>query len=156
VDTPSVKIHKFNVPAGTLVARFVLRNEDVSNANDDNDLGVLAPDGNFTYSGNAGSSEEVQLLNPAAGEYKACVVAYQGGAVMSHKLSSWIVNPSSIATGKFTVMLPSQVYVGGTATVGLSWSGLQPGGRYLGAIAFKDLTGLRQATTVVQVQTPGL
>ena len=156
VDTPSVKIHKFNVPAGTLVARFVLRNEDVSNANDDNDLGVLAPDGDFTYSGNAGSSEEVQLLNPAAGEYKACVVAYQGGAVMSHKLSSWIVNPSSIATGKFTVMLPSQVYVGGTATVGLSWSGLQPGGRYLGAIAFKDLTGLRQATTVVQVQTPGL
>lgn len=154
VDTASVKIHKFTIPAGALVARFALRSEDVSDMSDDNDLGLLAPDGSFVYSGNAGSVEQVQLLNPAAGEYKACVVAYGGGAVMTHKLSSWIVDPANPATGRFTVMLPSQVYVGGTATVGLSWSGLPSGGRYLGAVAFKDLAGIRQATTVVQVQTP--
>lgn len=155
VDTPAVKVHKFSVPAGTLVARFALRQKDVSNVVDDNDLGVLAPDGQFIYSGNSGSDEEVQLLNPVAGEYKVCVVAYAGGPVMTHKLSSWIINPASPITGKFTVLLPSQVYVGGTATVGLSWSGLQLQGRYLGAVAFKDLTGVRQALTVVQVQTPG-
>ena len=154
VDTASVKVHKFIVPNGALVARFALRSQDVSKVNDDNDLGLLAPDGSFVYSGNGGSVEEVQLLNPAAGQYKACVVAYEGGAVMTHKLSSWIVDATSPVTGKFTVLLPGQVYVGGTATVGLSWSGLQAGGRYLGAVAFKDLAGIRQATTLLQVQTP--
>lgn len=154
VDTPAVKVHKFSIPADTLVARFALRQQDVSNVIDDNDLGLLSPDGSFIYSGNAGSVEELQVLNPAAGEYRVCVVAYDGGAVMTHKLSSWIVQPSSPPIGKFTVLLPSQVYIGGTATVGISWSGLSLAGRYLGAVAFKDLTGVRQATTVVQVQTP--
>ncbi len=155
VDTSSVKIHRFTVPAGALAARFVLRQEDVSGVNDDNDMGLLWPSGTFSYSGNGGSEEQLQLLNPPAGEYRVCVLAYDGGATMSHKLSSWIVEPARPTTGKFTVMLPGQVYVGGTATVGLSWSGLQPGGRYLGAVAFKDLTGVRQATTLVQVQPPG-
>jgi len=57
--------------------------------------------------------------------------------------------------GRFNVMMPSTVYAGGSSTVGLTWSGLALGGRYLGAAQFKDLSGVVQATTVLRVETNG-
>jgi hypothetical protein len=54
--------------------------------------------------------------------------------------------------GNFNALLPSTVYVGGSASVGLTWSGLTAGKRYLGAVQFKDLAGVLQATTIVRVE----
>ena len=150
-DLSNVKVYPVTVGAGTIVARFALREADVGSVGDDNDMGILAPDGTWVYSGNDGSNESVQLASPAAGDYKVCVVAYVGAAVMTHKLSSWVVTPADIG-GKFNVMLPSQVYAASTATVGLSWSGLSAGS-YVGGVQFKDASGVVQATTVVRIDT---
>jgi hypothetical protein len=151
-DTPSVKVYSVAIPAGTIVARFALRQADVGSPIDDNDMGILAPSGTWTYSGNDGSNESVQLSSPAAGSYKVCVVAYGGAPVMTHKLSSWVVTPSDIG-GKFVVALPSKVVAGNNTTVGMSWSGLSDNQRYLGGAQFLDLNNAVQATTVLRVDT---
>jgi hypothetical protein len=156
-DTASVKVHNVTIPASTVVTRFALRNEDTGNAGlDDFDLMILAPDGSAAYSGNDGSNEAVQIASPAAGAYKVCVLSYASanGAPTTYKLSSWVVTTADIG-GRFNVMMPSMVYAGGSSTVGLTWSGLALGGRYLGAAQFKDLSGIVQATTVLRVETNG-
>jgi hypothetical protein len=151
-DTASVKVYNVNIPAGTIVARFALRQADVGSSIDDHDMGILSPNGTWTYSGNDGSNESVQLSSPAAGNYKVCVVAYGGLPVMTHKLSSWVVTPSDVG-GKFVVALPSKVVAGNNTTVGVSWSGLSDNQRYLGGAQFLDLNNAVQATTVVRVET---
>lgn len=153
-DLPNVKVYNVAVPAGTVAARFALRNADVGTAGDDNDMGLLAPDGTWVYSGNDGSTEAVQVASPAAGNYKVCVVAYGGAAAMTHKLSSWVVTPADM-TGRFTVAVPAKVVAGNNTTVGISWSGLTLGQRTLGAVQFKDAAGVVQATTVVRVEANG-
>jgi hypothetical protein len=153
-STANVKVYPVAIPAGTVVARFALRDADVGSVGDDNDLIVVAPNNSFLYSGNGGSNEAVQYASPAAGNYKVCVQAFAGAATMTHNLSSWVVTPADLG-GKFNVLLPGTVYVGGTATVGFSWSGLALGGRFMGAAQFKDAGGTVQATTVVRVETNG-
>jgi hypothetical protein len=92
----------------------------------------------------------VQLLNPVAGDYKVCVIGYAPvGGASTYKLSSWVVQTTSTG-GNFKVNLPSSATIGGTASVGMSWSGLQAGKRYLGAVNFL-LGGVRQGTTVIDV-----
>lgn len=150
-DRANVKVYNVTVPAGAIVARFALRDADVGTAGDDNDLGLLTPSGTWVYSGNDGSNEAVEVASPPAGNYKVCVVAYGGAATMTHRLSNWVVTPADLG-GKFSVLLPSQVYAGGTATIGIGWSGLA-NGRYVGGAQFKDLSGAVQATTVVRVNT---
>lgn len=151
-DTPSVRVYNVAIPAGTIVARFALRQQETG-ASDDHDLGILTPGNAWTYSGNDGSNEAVQLRSPAAGNYKVCVNAYgSNDATMSHKLSSWIVTPSDIG-GKFVVAVPGKVVAGNNTTVGMSWSGLAEGKRYVGGAQFLDLNNTVQATTVLRVDT---
>ena len=151
VDKANVKVVNVTIPAGTVVAKFALRDADVGTAGDDYDVMLLSSSGSSVYSGNDGSNESVQIASPAEGNYKVCVVLYGSSAERStFKLSSWIVTPADVF-GNFNVMLPSQVYAGGTATVGMGWSGLTPGNRYLGAAQFLDLNGVPQATTVLSV-----
>nr|WP_316641413.1 S8 family serine peptidase [uncultured Roseateles sp.] len=151
VDLPNVKVYNVAIPAGTIVARFALRDADVGTVGDDNDMGLLTPNGTWVYSGNDGSNEAVQVDSPAAGNYKVCVVAYGGAATMTHKLSSWVVGVGDPAG--LNVMLPGQVFAAGTSTVGFAWSGLGANGRYVGGAQFKDAGGVVQATTVVRVDT---
>ena len=69
------------------------------------------------------------------------------------RLSSWIVTTTD-AGGRFNALVPSTVYAGSTATVGMSWSGLNLGGRYVGAAQWLDASGNVQATTTIRVE-PG-
>ncbi len=155
VDKPAVKVYNVAVPANTIVARFELRDADVGAAGDDNDMALVSPSGTvLVYSGNAGSNELAQVVNPVAGNYKVCVTAYAGAASMTHALSSWVVTTAD-AGPSLNVLLPSAVYAGGTSTVGFSWSGLAAGGRYLGGAQFKDLSDVVQAATIVRVDTTG-
>jgi len=153
-DTANVKVHNVTIPAGTVVTRFALRDQDTGSPGvDDFDLSILAPDGTFIYSGNFPSNEAVQIASPPAGAYKVCVTSYDtaAGAPSTYRLSSWVVTTADTG-GNFNALLPSTVYSGGTSTVGLSWSGLTTGKRYLGAVQFKDLSGVVQATTVLRVE----
>ena len=156
VDTASVKVYPVAILANTVVARFALRQVDVSGSTDDNDLGLLAPDGTWVYSGNDGSNEAVQISSPVAGSYKVCVAAYGGSATMSHKLSSWVVTTSDTAVpNNLNVLLPGQVFSNSSATVGLSWSALTTGSRYMGAVQFKDAGGVVRATTAIRIEPNG-
>ncbi len=153
VDTPSVKIYNFDLTADVIIARFALRQEDTVSATDDNNLGLITPEGTWLYSGNKGTNERLDVTKPAVGSYKICVGAIAGGEQMIHQLSSWVVkaNDTQGVIGKFTAMLPSQVYYSSTSTVGISWNGLTAG-RYLGGVQFKDTSDQVQATTVVEVE----
>jgi len=154
LDTASIKVYSVSIPSDAIVARFELRDADVGTVGDDNDMGLLAPDGKFIYSGNDGSNEAVQVINPAAGGYRVCVVAYGGAASMTHRLSSWVVSASD-ASSSLNVLLPGNAVAGGTATVGVAWSGLATGGRYMGGFQLKDPAGLVQSGTAVRVNTDG-
>lgn len=151
-STASVKVYPVTIPAGTIVTRFAPRQQDVGSPIDDNDMGLLAPDGTWVYSGNDGSNEAVQIGSPAAGNYRVCVVAYGGSTVMTHKLSSSVVTPADVG-GKFIVAVPSKVVAGNNTTIGMSWSGLESGKRYLGGAQFTDLNNVVQAATVLRVET---
>ena len=152
VDTANLKVYPVSLAAGTIVARFELRQSDVSDAGDDNDMGLLVPGGGWLYSGSDGSNESIQVSNPAAGNYKLCVTAWGGAPAMTHRLSSWVVTPAD-ASSSLNVLLPGTVYAGSTATVGVAWSGLAAEGRYLGGFQLKDASGVLQTTTTVRVNT---
>lgn len=152
-----VNAHDFTVPSGTLLARFATFDSETSGGDSDLDLVVMRQGSNGTYtsvgsSGNGTSNENVQFANPAAGNYRACVVGYapKGGAD-TYKLSSWIVTPTSTG-GNFKVSAPSSVVVGGTAPVGLAWSGLAVGKRHMGVVSYKT-GGATVGTTVIEVDT---
>lgn len=157
-DTASIKVHSFVVPADTMVARFSLRDQDTGAPGvDDFDMAVIRPNNTSIYSGNGASTESAQIVNPAAGTYKVCVVAYDtaSNGPSTYRLSSWVVTRSDVG-GNFNVLVPSQVYAGSQATVGMSWSGLPAGGRYVAAGQFTDTSGAVAATTVLRVETTGL
>jgi len=151
-NTASVRVYPITVPANTVVLRAALFQED-SNPGDDHDMGLLAPDGTWVYSGNDGTVESAQIASPAPGVYKACVVAYGSNvATMKHRLNSWLVTTADTG-GKFTVAVPSKVVAGTNTTVGMSWSGLEQNKRYLGAAQFRDGGNVVRATTVLRIET---
>lgn len=157
-DLANVKVNNITIPAGTVVARFSLRTEDVgAPSTDDFDMMIMKSDGsNVLYSGNDGSNEAVQIASPSPGAYKVCVVLYASATAegSTFRLSNWVVTPADLG-GNFNVLLPGTVYAGSTATVGMSWSGLPLGKRYLGAVQFLDPNSVVQATTVLRVETNG-
>jgi hypothetical protein len=151
-STAGVRVYPITIPANTTVARFALFQAD-SNAGDDHDLGLLAPDGTWTYSGADGTNEAVQVTSPAAGTYKVCVDAYGSDvAAMRHRLNSWVVTTGD-AGGKMVVAVPGKVTAGMNTTIGFSWSGLDNNKRYLGAAQFVDMSNVVRATTVLRVET---
>jgi hypothetical protein len=157
VSNANVAVYNFSVPAGAIVARFAMRQADVSGATDDNDLAVVLPNGSTVSSEGGTSHETVELLNPAAGNYKVCVTAYASpNPTSTHQLSSWIVSPGDSAGGSFVVAMPATVYAGGTATVGAVWSGLATSHRYLGGIQYLDASNAVATATALAIDTtPG-
>ena len=153
----NVAVYNMAVPSGAILARFALRQADVSGAKDDNDLAVVAPDGTVTSSESGTSHETVELLNPAPGNYKVCVAAYAAvSGTSTHRLSSWIVKPGDTADGSFNVLAPATVYAGGSATVGMSWAALGTSHRYVGGAQFLDTAGVPAAATLLYIDTtPG-
>ncbi|MFL6672255.1 MAG: S8 family serine peptidase [Massilia sp.] len=152
-----VKTVPVTVPAGAVLAQFELFDRDTSSGNgrDDLDLAVLNGAGTLVaYSGNGGSNEALVLPSPAAGSYTVCVVGYASanGQATDFTLSSVVVS-SNDHGGSFKAMVPTKVYAGSTATVGVSWSGLPTGKRYAGAVQLLDLSGALASTTVFQVET---
>ena len=150
-----VNVHNFTVPAGTLVARFALFDSDNTGTGaGDSDLDLILLRGTTLVgqSGELTSNERIELVSPAAGNYTLCVIGYApAGGQATYKLSSWLVQPTSTA-GNFKVMSPSSATLGGTASVGMSWSNLDVGKRYVGAVDYL-VGGVRQGTTVIDVDT---
>ncbi len=156
VTTGATQCFDTVVGAGAQLARFQLFNADTQGggAGTDLDLEVFnGPGGTGTSVGASGTStsdEVVKLSNPAAGTYSACVTGYAtpaGGA--SYTLSSWVVGPAG-GTQTLKAAAPSNVYAGGSASIGLGWS-VAAGKRYLGNLNYYDNTANLIGSTAVFV-----
>ncbi len=153
---PGVRLLPVTIAAGTVVARFEMFSRETGNPErDDLDLAMLDSAGKLVAVSRAqGADESVLLPSPAAGAYQLCVTGTWTADNRETTFRLW----SSIVTaqdndGSIKVMLPGKVYPNSYATAGISWSGLAPGGRYLGAVQFKDPGGTVGATTVLSIQT---
>lgn len=136
-----------SVAAGTTYARFALFDADVSQASDI-DLEVYNSSGTLVgASGSATSTEEVNLLNPAAGTYtvRAIGFAVPSGSA-NFKLTTWVLG--STAAGNMTVTAPANAVLGQSGAIGISTSGLAAATRYLGSVVYGGAVGMPSPTIV--------
>ena len=143
------------VPAGTTYARFSLFDANVSPASDldlyvfRNSDGVLVG-----VSGGGTSNEEVNLSNPVANTYTVFVHGFSvpgaAGDKANFTLFSWVLG--SAAAGNMNVSAPATATTGGSGTIGLTFTGLTPGTKYLGSVAYGDgVNPLPVNPTIVRV-----
>jgi subtilisin family serine protease len=135
------------IPAGTTYARFSLFDADVAPGSDVDLYVYNAAGARVGASGNGGSDEEVNLVNPAAGTY---TVYMHGWGLPSgtspFKLHSWVLGGTD--AGNMTVTAPASATIGGSGAIGLAFSGLTAGTKYLGSVAYGGATGLPNPTIV--------
>jgi subtilisin family serine protease len=129
------------VPTGAQILRVQMFNSEVDGgAASDLDItvyrGATAVGGSYT-----GTSQElVSLNNPQPGSYTACVEAFAPvGGSANFVLNHWVVGPA-VGAQTLRAFGPGTVYLGGTASIGLSWN--VPGGaRYLGNVQYRQTAG---------------
>jgi hypothetical protein len=150
INTGDFLCHDVAVPAGTTLARFSLFNANVSPASD-LDLYVYLGATLKGVSAGGTADEEVNLADPAAGTYTACVDGFGTGNPSQVTLFAWALG--STPAGNMVVTAPSTATTGATGTVNLAFSGLAAGTKYLGSVAYDGIAGL-PAPTIVRVDTP--
>lgn len=151
VATGGVVSFNVTIPAGTTYVRFSLFDANVSPASD-LDLEVLDSAGKVVgSSGGSTAQEEVNLVNPAAGTYTMAVTGFvvPGTSGAGFTLCSWILGTGP--AGNLAVSAPTTAVLGGTATIGLSFSGLQAGTRYLGAVSYDSGAVALPGPTIIRV-----
>ncbi len=135
------------IPAGTSLARFSLFDLEVSQASD-LDLEVYNAAGTLVgASGGATTAEDVNLLNPVAGNYTVRVLGFAvpvGSA--NFTLFNWALGTTS--AGNMTVSAPALASTGTTGAITLGFSGLTSGTKYLGSVAYAGAAGLPNPTVV--------
>lgn len=148
VNTGDYALFEVTIPADTTYARFSLFDANVSPASD---LDLYIYNSAFTQIGSSGggtSAEEVNLLNPAGGTYYALVDGYATGNPSTFTLFTWALGTAD--AGNMTVSAPALAEIGQTGAITLTFSGLTPGVKYLGSIAYSGADGMPNPT-IVQV-----
>jgi hypothetical protein len=150
LSSPNAHLISVDVASGTTYARFSLFDADVAPGSDI-DLCVFRGTTLVGSSGSGTSAEEVNLLNPTAGNY---TVVVQGWGVIGsspYKLHTWLLG--SADAGNMTVSAPASATIGDTGTITLSFSGLETGTKYLGSVAYSGAAGMPNPT-IVRVNAP--
>ena len=143
---PGVTPFPVTVPAGTSYMRFSLFDANVSPAAD-LDLYVFNSAGALVaLSGGPTSAEQVNLVNPAAGAYTVYVHGFAVPGSANFTLFGWLLGTTS--AGNMAVTAPAVAVSGGTGTINLTFSGLTPGSKYLGSVAYGGSAGLPNPTIV--------
>ncbi|HKW85423.1 MAG TPA: S8 family serine peptidase, partial [Burkholderiaceae bacterium] len=148
--SPNAQLIHVNVPAGTTQARFELFDADVKPGSDI-DMCVFLGTTQVGSSGSGTSAEMVSLTDPAAGDYTVVVQGWGVVGSSPFKLHTWLLG--SAAAGNMAVTAPATATLGGTGTIGLTFSALAAGTRYLGSVAYSGTAGM-PSPTVVRVDTP--
>jgi subtilisin family serine protease len=139
------------VPSGTTYARFSLFDANVTPPSD-LDLYVYNSSGTQVGgSGSGTSAEEVNLVNPPAGNYTVYVHGFAVTGTANFTLFSWALG--STAAGNMTVNAPANATLGTSGTINLTFSGLAPATKYLGSVAYGGSAGLPNPT-IVRIDTP--
>ena len=139
-------LHFFTVPAGTRLARFSLFDESVGDGtgSDDLDMQVLGPGPGFPFialSGSATSEEQVDLVDPAPGDYAVFVIHFATvNPVTDYALHSWSVGPNE---GNVSIDPDgtAPVTVGDIVAVDVDWTGLTLGTKYRGLVEIGNADG---------------
>jgi subtilisin family serine protease len=153
---PGVKVTSIGIPRQTVLARFELSNRDTEGGEDDDlDLALLdQANALIGYSSNAGSNEILTLPMQNMSVIKICVLGYKlkNGASANYTLSFATAVPND-TKGDVKLSLPESVKLGGSAKVGISWSGLEQGKRYLGAVQLLNPANGVGAVTGIDIDT---
>jgi subtilisin family serine protease len=144
LESPNARLIPVTVPLGTTYARFSLFDADV-NPGSDIDLCVFNGTTPVGASGSGTSAEEVNLLDPAAATYTVVVQGWGVVGSSPFKLHTWLL--SGTAAGNMTVSAPASATTG-TGTIGLTFSGLAAGTKYLGSVAYTGAAGMPNPTIV--------
>jgi hypothetical protein len=149
---PGTKSYPLVVPAGTTYARVSLFNSSTSPASD-LDLYVYLGGTLVGSSGGGTADEEVNLLNPPAGNYTVWVHGYGVPAPgpTSFTLFDWVLGSTS--AGNMAVAAPATAVLGTTGAISLTFSGLSSATKYLGSVAYGGVAGMPNPT-IVRVDTP--
>ncbi|HEY9078106.1 MAG TPA: S8 family serine peptidase [Anaerolineaceae bacterium] len=145
LTSPNAQLIPVTVSAGTTYARFSLFDADV-NEGSDIDLCVFKGTALVGSSGSGTSAEEVNLLNPAAGDYTVVVQGWGVAGSSPFKLHTWLLG--SADAGNMTVSAPAAATIGTTGAINLSFTGLTAGTRYLGSVAYSGAAGMPNPTIV--------
>jgi hypothetical protein len=152
--TDTVAINDYNVytitvPAGNTYTRFSLFD---ANSTPGSDLDLEVYNSAFALIGSSGGStaaEEVSFRNLAAGTYYVLVVGYAAPAPATsadYTLFTWLLD--STDAGNMAVTAPASATLGATGNIGLSFTGLTSGVKYLGSVAYGGTTGMPNPTIV--------
>jgi len=103
-------------------------------------------------SGGGTSNEEVDLVNPEAGnDYIVYVHGFDVPANAHFTLFRWLLGAT--AAGNMVVTAPGLAAVGETGTIKLSFSGLAAATKYLGSVVYGGIAGMPDPT-IVRVDKP--
>ncbi len=120
--------------------------------NDDLDLYVYRNGTLVGASGSGTSAEEVNLVFPAAGDYEVYVHGWEtDGPDANYTLFTWSFSGTPGSTN-MTISAPAAVTTGQQSAVEVSWSGLDAGTKYLGAVSHGTPSGLA-GLTVIAIDT---
>jgi len=141
------------VPDGTSLGHFVL---DGADSAADLDLHLSSFDSAqqlipWADSATPSSHEEIDIAGLPANRYVLDVDFFSGVGDLDYTLTSYVLG-SSTNEGALTVT-PETLHttLGEPATVGVSWSGLEPGMSYFGTVGFGD----SGHSTALQIAVPG-
>lgn len=151
LSSPNAQLIPVAIPAGTTYARFSLFDADVAPGSDI-DLCVFNAASTLVGSSGSGTSaEEVNLLNPTAGNYTVVVQGWGVPGSSPFKLHTWLLG--SAAAGNMTVSAPASATIGSTGAINLTFSGLSAGTKYLGSVVYGGAAGMPNPT-IVRVDVP--
>jgi hypothetical protein len=146
LTSPNAQLIPVAIAAGTTYARFSLFDADVS-PGADIDLCVFNSAGGLAgTSGSGTSAEEVNLLNPAAGDYTVVVQGWGVAGTSPFKLHTWLLG--SADAGNMAVSAPASATTGASGAINLTFSGLTAGTKYLGSVAYGGAAGMPSPTIV--------
>ncbi len=150
-DDTAVGVQKIDFPiTGAAFARWEL----IIPGDDDIDLFLENSSGTIiAASTNGGTDELIELVLPADDTYTMVVHGWSvPNAPLPYTLSFWEVPLAS--GGSLTIdSAPASATVGASGTIDISWAGLAPGTRYLGAVSHTGDVGL-MGLTLVEVDNP--
>jgi subtilisin family serine protease len=151
LTTPNALQVPVTIVAGTPVARFALFDDFTDGNQTDLDLCVFRGTALVGTSGGSTSEEQVTLRDPTPAVYTVVVAPFAtDGPDATFTLFRW--TPTT-AVGNMTVAAPTSATIGTTAAINLTFSGLTPDTKYLGAVSYTGVPG-GAPSTIVQVDTP--
>ena len=139
------------IPAGTTYARFSLFDSDVT-AGTDIDMYIYQGASLVGLSAGGTTAEEVNFTfaTPTASPIALTVYIHgwgiAGGGSSPFKLHFWGLGTA--AAGNMVVSAPASATLGTTGTINLTFSGLTPGVRYLGSVAYGGSPSMPNPTIV--------